>query len=100
VAVRVGGVSIGLGLDNTNLLRGFNLAETKVRKFHKTMTGIRLAAVIKGNPFAETENYIEAARKGLNKVFDEWKQNIGYAAPMFNKFAEASRNATQAVIKD
>jgi len=100
VAVRVGGVSIGLGLDNTNLLRGFDIAKSKVKDFEKAMTSIRLAAVIKGDPIAETRNYMKTARKGLNDVFDEWKQNIGYVASSFNKFAEESRRTTQSVIKD
>jgi len=100
VTVRVGGVSIGFGMDNTRLLQGLEVASSKVKDFQKTMTSIRLAAVIKGDPFSETRKYMSTARKELTGVFDEWKTKIGYVASSFNKFAEESRRSTQAVIKD
>ena len=72
----IGGVTIAISADTKRLIKGLEVAENMLKKFGNRMRKIRVAGAIKGDPFSETNRYIQTAGKQLDKMFDSWSERI------------------------
>lgn len=75
----IGGVNVRFGFDLGYLRSGIQEARAEIQKFHKNLTDIKLEAIIKGDPFRQTRNYLKAIRSEINDVFSDWRKTVTQA---------------------
>ena len=103
---RIGGVTIAVGAEIRNMIRGVDKAKGLLGDFQRSVNKIRLAGAVKGDPFSQTRNYMKTAGTALDKVFDRWAEKIQSVTTKFDKMpgtmeylAVKSRKATESIIK-
>ena len=98
MTTNIGGINVGIGANVKNVLKGFDVVDSQLRRFQKKMSDIRLASIVKGDPFSETRKHFKTVKTELNSVFNSWSKNMGYVEGSMGKFAEKSRKVTEATI--
>ena len=99
MTTNVGGINIGVGIDLSSFENGVSAAEVRLRSFETKMKNIRLASVIKGDPFGEARKYIKTAKYELDDVFTQWSKGVNKVPNVFGKIGKAARKSTEEVIK-
>jgi len=100
MAVSIGGIQIGVGVDVSHLLDGFNAAKANIETFRKDIAKIRVEGLVKGDPFSATRKHLSKTREAINDVFKSWATAMKDTTKDINKFAALSKKSTEKIMKD
>ncbi len=100
MAVSIGGIQIGVGIDISSLLDGFNAAKDNIETFRKDIAKIRVEGLVKGDPFSTTRKHLSKTREAINDVFKSWTEAMKYTTKDINKFTALSKKSTEKIMRD
>ena len=101
MATQAGGISIGVGLDLSQLKSDKDTAKGLIDKFRKELTTISLrGVVIDKTPFKSVIDSLNKGKGTLVNVFNSWSSAINKTNIDMGKFATKSKANSEKVIKE
>ena len=100
MAVDVGGISVGIGVNLSQFAGGIEEARRMLDNFRSSLNTIQLAGAIKGDPFSVTRGYLKTARSSLDEVFRSWSKSATMIGAPLDEIATKARNSTKAILDE
>ncbi len=99
MAVEIGGVNVGVGVNIAPFIEGLDAVEKEMRDFSAKMARIRLEGIFTRDAERASTRYIKETGKELNSVFRSWSQNISDVRTGMGKFADYAKQQAYDVKK-
>lgn len=87
----LGGINIQFGADLGEMNRALRGLEGDLKEFARDLGKISLDGVMKGDPFSATKRYFKETTKQIDKVYEDWKDELRDFDHSMNRSTERAR---------